>query len=155
MCVAVVGQLFFCFLFFVVLAFVIGAGRLSVNTSVPSWALLLQIIRGRGGGHQPGQTSVQNKRQVFYFFFILSFVFLNGTHGFATVRCLWLDAWVFSWRYVTLLSICSSDWRKLWGSNVSAMFFSQTGQWNDTFAKTSRVWIFDIAPSFFASVCLM
>lgn len=41
----------------------------------------------------------------------------------------------FSWRYLTLLSVCLSDWRKMWVSNVLVMFFSRTGQFNNTLPK--------------------
>lgn len=128
MCVAVVGQ------FFMVLACVVQADCLSVNTSVPCELCCFKSL-ARGFINQ---TDISTEQETDDFCFV-SFCFFNGTHGFATVRCLWLNAWVLfcfsSWWYVTLLRVCLSDWRKMLGSN--GFFFSKTGQFNDTFAKTS------------------
>lgn len=82
--------------FSMVLACVVQADCLSVNTSGPLWALLLQII-GKGV-HQPNRHQHRTRRMIFFFF------------------C--FNAWVSSWWYVTLLSVCLSDWRKMWGSNI-------------------------------------
>lgn len=110
MCVAVVGQ------FFMVLACVVQADCLSVNTSVPCELCCFKSL-ARGFINQ---TDISTEQETDDFCFV-SFCFFNGTHGFATVRCLWLNAWVLfcfsSWWYVTLLRVCLSDWRKMLGSN--------------------------------------
>lgn len=148
MCVAVVGQ--FCFvLFLMVLAFVLQAD-LSVHEHISPLVSFAASNHWQGGG---GWVSSARQETDFIFCFVLM------GH---TALCLWLNAWVFrfvcfvffSWQYVTLLSVCLSDWRKMWGSNVLVMFSVKLGNLMIYFAKTSLD-EYLICPLHFASVCLM
>ena len=117
----------------------------------PLWALLLQII-GKGGS-SVRQTSAQNKR---WMIFLFCFVFM-GHVAFPQqgVFDLMLELFFFFF-HVTLLRVCFVRLKKNVGiCNVWVMFFSKTGQFNDTCCQNIPVWIFDTTPSFFASVCLM
>lgn len=145
MCVAVVGQ------FSMVLA--CGVQCLSVNTCVPCELCCFKSLAR--GVHQPDRH--QHKTRDGWLFFLFCFVF-HGTRCFATARCLRLNAWVFFlfFFHVTLLRVCFVRLKKNVGiCNVWVMFFSKTGQFNDTCCQNIPVWIFDTTPSFFASVCLM
>lgn len=84
----------------------------------------------------------------------MTFCFSNGTHGFTTARCLRLMLEFSRW-YVTLLSVCMPDWRKLWEFHVFVFFrratwrslTDKTGQFIDSH-QNILVWPFFDPPSF-------
>ena len=87
--------------FSMVLACVVRADCLSVNTSAPCELCCFKSL-ARGF---ISRTDVSTEQDGWFYFFFC------------------FNAWVSSWWYVTLLSVCLSDWRKLWGSNVLSDVF--------------------------------
>lgn len=98
-CVTVVGQS----------SMVLACAVRADWTSVPLWALLLWFI-GKGGRRQH-----RNKRHILFLFNLRGHFALpqQGVFDFMLE--------FFSWWYVTLLSLCLSDWRKKRGFWVLAM----------------------------------
>lgn len=76
--------------FSMVLACAVQADCLSVNTSVPCELCCFKSL-ARGF---ISQTDISTEQETDDDFFFVLFCF-NGTHGFATARCLQLNAWVF------------------------------------------------------------
>lgn len=92
--------LLWCCLVFANWSTLCSSGLLSVSQTTLSPVSFAASVKSLARGLWAGQMSAQNKRQV-------TFCFSNGTHGFTTARCLWLML-EFSWRYVTLLSVCTA-----------------------------------------------
>lgn len=77
--------------FSMVLACAVQADCLSVNTSVPCELCCFKSL-ARGFISQTDISTEQETDDDSFFFVLFCF---NGTHGFATARCLQLNAWVF------------------------------------------------------------
>jgi len=150
---------FFVFLFFLVLAWNCKMLNIVLFRPIVCQSTHQSPLSFAASNHwQRGfisQTDISTKQETDdFFFFSLLFCF-NGTHGFATARCLSLVLEFF-------MTVCdfaecmfvSLKKKKLRGSNVLVMFFSKTGQFNDTFAKTSP-FEYLMWPFIFASVFLM
>lgn len=86
------------------------------------------------GGSSARQTSAQNKRQmIFLFCFVLMGHMALPQRG---VFDLMLESFFHDSMWFCCVYVCQTE-EKMWGSDVLVMFFSKTGQFNDTFAKTS------------------
>lgn len=102
------------------------------------------------GGSSAKQTSAQHKRRMIFVLFCF-----HGTHGFATARCLWLNAWVFFMMVCDFAECMFVRLKKNKGDIMLKWCFSvKLGNLMTHLPKTSPseylIW-----PLHFASVCLM
>lgn len=81
--------------------------------------------------HCQGGVISKTRDRFCFVFFLFPFLFaFSGTQGFSEHGVFWLYAWPFwvflflSWRYVILMHVCLSDWRKKCGGSDYFVMFS-------------------------------